>query len=86
MHAREPKKATADSAGHDLFVAEDKTLFPCCVTPFIIKIEMEIPSGYFGKIYPRSSFVRKHFVSCDSGIIDSDFRGTVLILMTNKSM
>ena len=34
---------------------------------------MEIPSGYFGKIYPRSSFVRKYFVSRDAGIIDSDF-------------
>ena len=47
---------------------------------------MEIPSAYFGKIYPRSSFVGKYFVSCDANIIDSDFQGTVLILMTNDSM
>ena len=30
--------------------------------------------------------MRKYFVSCDAGIIDSDFRSTVLILMTNNSM
>ena len=47
---------------------------------------MEIPSVYFGKVYPRSSFVRKYFFSYDAGIINSDFRGTVLILMTNNSM
>ena len=86
MHAREPKKAAAGSAGYDLFAAEDKTLFPRCVTPVTIEIEMEIPRGYFGKIYPRSSFVRKYFVSCNAGIIDSDFRGNILILMTNNSM
>ena len=86
IHAKEPKKATAGSTGYDLFAAEDKTLFPSCVTPVAIEVEMEIPSGYFGKIYPKSSFVRKYFVSCDAGIIDSDFRGTVLILITNNSM
>ena len=86
MHAREPKKATAGSTGHDLFAAKDQTLFPRCVTSVTIKTEMEIPSSYFGKIYPKSSFVREYFVSCDAGIIDSDFRGNVLILMANNSM
>ena len=46
---------------------------------------MEIPCGYFGKIYPRSSLLKKYFVSCDAGVIDSDFCGTVLILMINNS-
>ena len=29
------------SAGYDLFAAEDKTLFPDCITPVTIEIEME---------------------------------------------
>ena len=29
--------------------------------------------------------MEKIFVSCDAGVIDSDFPGTVLILMTNSS-
>ena len=37
------------------------------------------------KIYPRSSLLKKYFVSLDVGLIDSDFRGTVLILMINNS-
>ena len=46
---------------------------------------MEIPPGYFGKIYPRSSILKKYFFGCDIGVIDSDFRGSALILMTNNS-
>ena len=57
MHAREPKKATAGSASYHLFAEEEKTLLPHCVMPVTIKTEMEIPSGCFGKIYPRSSLL-----------------------------
>ena len=46
---------------------------------------MEIPSGYFGKIYSRSSLLKKNFISCDAGVIDSDFRATILVLMTRNS-
>ena len=46
---------------------------------------MEIPYGYFGEVYPRSSFLKNYFVGCDAGVIDSEFRGTVLILMSNNS-
>ena len=73
------------SAGYDLFAAEEKILFPRCVTPITIKLKMEIACGYFGKVYPRSSLLKNYFVSCDAGVIDSDFRGTILILMTNNS-
>ena len=47
---------------------------------------MKIPHGYFRKIYPRSSLQKNYFVSLrDSGVIDSDFRGTILVLMTNNT-
>ena len=39
----------------------------------------------FWKAYPRSCLLKTFFVSCDAGVIDSDFRGTVLILMPNNS-
>ena len=40
--------------------------------------------GYFIKFYPRSSLLKNYFTSCNVGVIDSDFRGAVLILMTNN--
>ena len=84
-HAKEPKKATSGSAGYNFFAADEKMLLPRCVTPITIELKMEIPCGYFGKVYPRSSLLKNYFVGCDAGVIDSEFRGTALILMTNNS-
>ena len=84
VHVIEPKNATSGSAGYNLFSAEEKIFFPHCVTPVTIELKMEIPCGYFRKIYPRSNLLKNYF-SCDAGVIDSDFCSTVLILMTNNS-
>ena len=67
------------------FAAEEKILLPRRVTPITIELKMEISCGYFGKVYPRSSLLKNYFVGCDAGVIDSEFRGTALILMTNNS-
>ena len=82
-HAKEPKKATIDSADYDLFAAESKTLLPHDVSPITLELLLEIPDGYFGKIYPKFGLLAKHFVSCDAGVIDSGYHGVVLVLMTN---
>ena len=84
-HVKEPKQATIDSVGYDLFAAESKTLLPHDVTPVTLELLLEIPNSYFGKIYPRSGLLAKHFVSCDTGVIDPGYRGFVLVLMTNHS-
>lgn len=46
---------------------------------------MEIPKGYFDKIYPYSGLLVNHFVSCDGGVIDSEYHGIVKAIMTNHS-
>ena len=84
-HVKEPKQAAIDSAGYGLFAAGSKTLLPHDVTRIILELLLEIPDGYFGKIYLRSGFLAKHFVSCDAGVIDFGYRGVVLVLMTNHS-
>ena len=81
LHAIEPKKN--NDWFHRLRFFYD--LIPRCVTLIKIELKMETPSGYFEKIYPRSSLLKKYFFSCDAGVIYSDFRVTVLILMTNNS-
>ena len=78
INAKELKKARIGFAGYNLFAAKEKILLPQCVTSITIELKMEIPRSY-----PRSSLLKNYFVSCDAGVIDSDFRGTVL--MTNNS-
>ena len=83
--AKEPKQATTDSAGYDLFAIESKTLLPHDITPITFELLLKIPDGYFGTIYPRLGLLVKHFVSYDVGVIDSGYHGVVLVLMTNHS-
>ena len=49
------------------------------------ELQMYIPKGYFGKIFPTSSLIQKHLVTVDAGMIDSDYWGTVHILVINCS-
>ena len=44
---------------------------------------MEIPSGYFGKVHPKSSLLLNYKISTDGGVIDSDYHGTVKVIMVN---
>ena len=85
IYAKEPKQATIDSAGYDLRAAESKTLLPHDVTPVSLELHFEIPDGHFWKIYPRSGLLAKYFVSCDTGVNTSCYRGVILVLMTNHN-
>ena len=83
--AIEPGKATIDSAGHDLFAAETKILQPGSCNVVSLELNMGIPKWFFEKIYPRSGLFLNHFVSCDGGVIDSGYRQSTEVIMTNQS-
>ena len=46
-------------------------------------MNFEIPSGYYGKIFPPSSLIKEYFVTVDAAVIDLDFCGSVYVLMIN---
>ena len=71
------------SAGYDLLAAEYKVIKPQSTEPVCVHLEMEIPSGYYGLIHPRSSLARYHFIDIGGGVIDSDFRGELTVIMFN---
>ena len=58
--ARQPICATVESAGYDLFAAQDMTLLPNSCESVSFDCIWEIPKGYCGKIYPHSSLVDKN--------------------------
>ena len=49
--AIEPRKATVDSAGHDLFAAEQKALEPGSCNVASLELNMEIPEGLLVLVY-----------------------------------
>ena len=81
--AREPYQATEDSAGYDLFAAETKTFLPKTVDTLLVDLRWVIPTGFYGKLFPRSGILKKHFVTIDAGVIDADFKGVIQVLIMN---
>ena len=74
-----PKYATDGSAGIDLTAMSrfyDKNGNVCYGTG----IAVEIPEGFVGLLFPRSSITKKDiFVKNSVGVIDSDYRGEIML-------
>ena len=78
------------AAGADLYAC----LFaPITIDPgetFMVKtgISVEIPEGYAGLIYARSGLASKRGLAPANkvGVIDSDYRGEIIVALHNHSM
>ena len=46
-------------------------------------LAMAIPEGNYGRIAPRSGLAAKHMIDVGAGVIDSDYRGEVKVLLFN---
>lgn len=78
-----PAKGSAFAAGYDLYAAEDAVVN--CGTRKLIKtnISMEITPGYYGRIAPRSGLAYKNGIDVLAGVIDSDYRGDIGVILYN---
>src|SRR5437588_3659708 len=82
--AKIPTKATKGSAGYDLTITEDIEILPGEITTMDISIIVKIPEGYYGQIKPRSSLAKVR-LTINGGVVDSDYRGTIQIILVNRS-
>lgn len=89
-----PKIATNGSAGFDLYAcinddANDNTvkLYPNDNKEIGTGLAMEIPTGYVGLIFSRSSWATKKDLSLTNavGVIDSDYRGEIIVPLRNNN-
>lgn len=82
-NATVPTQGTAFAAGYDLYAAEDALVV--CGTRKLIKtnISMEITPGYYGRIAPRSGLAYKNGIDILAGVIDSDYRGDIGVILYN---
>lgn len=82
-----PYYGTDNSAGLDLFCSniEDIIIKPNEVKSVPTGLKVEIPEGYFGAIYPRSSTgVKRNLMLANTvGVIDSDYRGEIKVFFYN---
>jgi dUTP pyrophosphatase len=83
-HALLPKKGSTDAAGYDLYSIEAGVIKPKERQLIRTGIALAIPSGYYGRIAPRSGLAFKHGIDVMAGVIDSDYRGEVGVILYNS--
>ena len=84
-----PTYGTAFSAGADLYACLEAsvTIAPGETKKIPTGLAMEIPAGYAGLIYARSSLgTRQGLAPANKvGVVDSDYRGEFMIFLHNHS-
>lgn len=82
-----PAYGSKDAAGMDVYSIENVTIEPHRTIMVHTGICMEIPSGYFGALYPRSGLATKRGLRLANcvGVIDSDYRGEIVVALYNDS-
>lgn len=84
--AKVPKQATDGSAGFDLYadMPEHTDIVFGHHTIIPTNVAMAIPKGFVGLIKPRSGWAVKAAVDTLAGVIDSDYRGEVAVILTKE--
>lgn len=85
-----PSYGSASAAGADLYACLDggKEVFESGETKLIhTGIALEIPEGYAGLIYARSGIATKRGLAPANkvGVVDSDYRGEIMVSLHNHS-
>ena len=87
--AKMPDYGTEYAAGADLYACMEEPLtIKAGTTEFVnTGIAMEIPEGLVGLIYDRSGLACKRGVAPANkvGVIDSDYRGEIMVALYNHS-
>ena len=86
--ATPPAYATEFAAGADLYNLDEEVLLMPGETKLIhTGIALEIPEGYVGLIFARSGLATKRGLAPANkvGVIDSDYRGEIMVALHNHS-
>lgn len=87
-NATVPTYGSACAAGADLYSCEEEITFLPGETKLVhTGIAMQIPDGYVGLIYARSGIATKRGLAPANkvGVIDSDYRGEIMVALHNHS-
>jgi dUTP pyrophosphatase len=83
--AIQPTKAHKTDAGFDLYSDEDALLKAEGRNIIKTGISLQMPEDIAGLIWPRSGLSVKHGIDVLAGVIDSGYRGEVMVCLYNTS-
>lgn len=82
--ARLPQRCSPMAAGYDLCSAVECTI-PAQGGRAVVATDLSlaIPSGHYGRVAPRSGLTVKQGIDVGAGVIDSDYRGPLGVVLFN---
>jgi dUTP pyrophosphatase len=78
-----PEYASPGAAGADLRAREAVVLPAGGRAAVPTGLHVEIPAGCVGLVWPRSGLAVRHGIDTLAGVIDSDYRGEVRVVLVN---
>jgi len=81
--AKLPTRGSAQSAGYDLYSAENQIVPAHGKALIDTHISCIVPNGTYGRVAPRSGLASKFSLHVGAGVIDADYRGTIRVLLFN---
>lgn len=78
-----PTRGSKHAAGLDLFAPKAYTILPGERQLIPLDVAIELPIGTFAHLLPRSGLALRHGIHVGAGVIDSDYRGNVGVLLFN---
>ena len=81
--ARLPTRGSPLAAGLDLYSVERATLRPGARAAVRTGLSVAIPSGFYGRVAPRSGLAVRMGLDTLAGVVDADYRGEILCALVN---
>ena len=79
-----PFKASSQAHCFDIYTPRSFVLYPNQKLKLPLDIQLEIPKGCAAILRERSSSVNNYNITVDAGVIDSDYRGEVAVMLYKK--
>jgi dUTP pyrophosphatase len=81
--AKRLQVATPESAGVDLISTESVIVQPFSPLAVPTGVKIMIPKGHYGRIAPKSGLSLRTTLFVNAGVVDSDFRGEIQVVLCN---
>jgi dUTP pyrophosphatase len=78
-----PEYSSAGAAGADLHASEETLIATGGRAAVATGLRVEIPPGHVGLVWPRSGLAVRHGIDTLAGVVDSDYRGEVRVVLVN---
>lgn len=80
-----PVRGSEQAAGLDMYASEGGVVPAHGFATIHTGVAVAVPQGYYARIAPRSGLSIKNGIFTLAGVVDSDYRGEVMIALANQS-